>query len=118
MRTMSDKTATYGIYAVSEQPHRPKGLVRRMLYPDGNPHSFLMLVEKTAEGIKPLAELHFSGKDNDGKFVNAGSKPFNMLAGIADILGVEKIFRRVAAGTGLSKRLYPIKAVRIGGRGN
>jgi len=114
---MSNEASNYAIYAVSEPPHKESGLLRRLLWPEGRQHSFLMLVEENAAGEKkPLAELHFSGKDNAGKFVNAGSKPFNMLAGIADLLGVEKTFRAVASRTGLVKRLYPIKAVKISAR--
>jgi hypothetical protein len=114
---MSDEAGNYAIYAVSEPPHKESGLLRRLLWPEGRQHSFLMLVEEMAGGgKKPLAELHFSGKDSDGKFVNAGSKPFNLIAGVADILGLETPFRAVASWTGLGKRLYPIKAVKVSAR--
>ena len=114
---MSDQASNYAIYAVAKPPSRPEGLLQRLLWPDGRQHSFLMLVEETADGEKkPLAEIHFSGKDSAGKFVNAGSTPLNILAGVADILGLEKTFRAVASRTGLVKRLYPIKAVKISAR--
>src|ERR1700761_7234756 len=114
---MSDEAGTYSIYAVADPLHHEPGLLRRLLWPEGRQHSFLMLVEELADGAKkPLAELHFSGKDRDGKFVNAGSKPFNLIAGVADILGLEKTFRAVASRTGLIKRMYPIKAIKISPR--
>lgn len=114
---MAGNEASYSIYAVSEPPTSGQGILNRIFWPQGKQHSFLMLVEEQAGGgKKPLAELHFSGKDSNGKFVNAGSRLFNMMAAVADMLGVEGAFRKAASGTGLKKRLYPIKGVRVGAR--
>jgi len=76
-----------------------------------------MLVEELADGRKkPLAELHFSGKDCDGKFIHAGSALFNMAAGLADMVGLEGIFRKAVRFAGLEKKLYPIKGVKVSPR--
>lgn len=114
---LSAEAPAYSIYAVTEQPVPETHFLRRRIWPDGNPHSFLMLVEEEPDGgKKPLAELHFSGKNCDGKFVHAGSKLFNAAAGLADMVGLEGIFRKAVRFCGLGKKLYPIRGVKVSPR--
>lgn len=115
--TLSAEAIAYSIYAVAEPPKHEGNALRRILWPDGRQHSFLMLIEEQPDGgKKPLAELHFSGKDRNGKFINAGSKLFNMAAGIADMMGIERAFRKAAQMFGFSGKLYPIKGVKVSPR--
>ena len=67
---MTDETATYAIHAVTTRPVPPKGLLQKLFFPDGNPHSFLMLVEeKPGDGHEVVAELHFGGRNKHGDYV-------------------------------------------------
>lgn len=105
----------WAIYIAEETDGKRDSWIARLVAGEKNRHAFLMLVDETNKNI--MRELHFSAFLADGRRQPPGKAYLmNVMAVVADQLGLLSIFRRVADKIGLGDSLVRIKGVQTSGR--
>lgn len=114
---MTSRASYYAIQAYLS-PVESTGLATRIVWPQGRRHSFLVLTEESGNERHTLAELHFTGKDKNGRHTETGKKPLNILASLAGYVGLEKMFHKAALNLGFDHAVIKLKGIQTSERSN